>query len=176
MFGRFLRPSRVAIAGLALCGGLSGMVLVGTAGTASASTASAGPSTITADSSNLNLDVTSSGLVVQDYLYGGPSEVWYVPAVESTGRIKNYYYNECLTTDGVQGDQLYLKPCTRGLSAYQRWSVGQSYPGALLFTNTYFNLDVDVYANSYQPGAPIDAWPNNGGYNNQRFQVTNVNP
>jgi hypothetical protein len=132
--------------------------------------------TITADSSNLNLVVTSSGLVVQDWLYSGPSEVWHVPAVESTGRIKNYYYNECLTTDGVPGDQLYLKPCTAQLSAYQRWSVGQEYPGAFLFTNPYFNLYVDVYGGSNQPGAHIDAWPDNGGYPNQRFQLTNVNP
>jgi hypothetical protein len=172
--------SRVAIAGLALCGALSGVALVGRAGTASASTAHvstalAGESTITADSSGLNLDVTSSGLVVQDYLYGGPSEVWRVPAVESTGRIRNYAYNECLTTDGVEGDQLYLKRCTSQLRVYQSWSVGQG-PQGFIFTNTYFNLDVDVYGNSYQPGAPIDAWPNNGGYNNQWFQVTNVNP
>jgi hypothetical protein len=177
MFGRFFRPSRLAVAGLALFGGLSGLALVGTAGTASASTASTGEwTTITAVSSGLSLDVTSSGVVVQNPLedpgYAGPiaSQIWHVPTPGTMGRIKNYAYNECLTTDGVQGDQLYLKRCTSGLVRYQTWEPTLTTSGYAI-TAWYTPYQIDVYGNSYQAGAPIDAWPFNGGYNNQFFQL-----
>ena len=70
----------------------------------------------------------------------------------------------CVTTDGVEGDQLYLKPCTRSLVEYQRWNVQQEAPG-LLFSNPYFGLVVDVYGGSQAPGAAIDGWPYRGGLN-----------
>ena len=164
---RFFRQSRSALAALAVCAGLSGAVLVATGGTAYAS----GLAGISADSSGLYLDTIGGG-VFQDQGQGLASQEWYVPAAGHYGRIKNYVYNACLTTDGGAGDELYLKPCTRRWVDYQTWYVQQDAPG-YNFSNPYFGLDVDVYGNSSQPGAPIDGWPYNGDFN-QWFQLAVV--
>jgi hypothetical protein len=174
MFDRFSRRSRVAIAGLALCGGLSGVVLVGSGGPAYAGTATGRAANtkelagVSADSSGLYLDTIGGG-VFQDEGYGGASQEWYVPAAGHYGRIKNYVYNTCITTDGVAGDELYLRPCTQRYLAAQTWYVQQDAPG-YNFSNPHFGLVADVYGNSSQSGAPIDGWPYNGQFN-QWFQL-----
>jgi hypothetical protein len=127
----------------------------------------------TTNSSGLYLDTIGGGLF-RDEGYGGASQEWYVPAAGQYGRIKNYVYNACLTTDGVAGDELYLRTCTRRWVAYQTWYVQQDAPG-YNFSNPYFGLVVDVYGNSGQPGALIDGWPYNGQFN-QWFQLQFVNP
>jgi hypothetical protein len=168
MSGRFFRRARLALAGMALCGGVSGVALAATGGTAYASTAYGSVlAGISADSSSLYLDTIGGG-VFQDYGYGGASQEWYVPAAGTSGQIKNYAYNACLTTDGVPGDELYLRPCTRRRVDYQTWYVYQTAPG-YEFSNPYSGLVVDVYGDSTTPGAPIDAWYYNG-QSNQWFQ------
>ena len=172
MLRRIVRRPRLALTGLALCGGLSGAVLVAPG---SAAYASQAPSTyLAAESSGLYLDVSPYGGVIQNQVTYSTGQYWSVPEAGSYGRIKNLGYNACLTTDGVPGDQLYLKPCTRSLAAYQTW---YTQPAESLqnvtsynFSNPYFGLDVEVYQGSNLPGAAIDAWPYNGGYSNQWFQ------
>ncbi len=165
MSGRFLRRSRLVMAGMALCGGVSGVALAATGGTADASTAYAIElGQICNDYSHLVLDVGQNGVMIQDQLDGSSAQLWSIPAAGESGRFKNWSYNMCVTTDGVEGDQLYLKPCTRSLVEYQTWDVQQEAPG-LLFSNPYFGLVVDVYGGSTLPGAAIDGWPYRGGSN-----------
>jgi hypothetical protein len=146
MLGRFVRRPRLALTGLALCAGLSGAVLVATGGAAYASQA---PATyLAAESSGLYLDVSQYGGVIQNQVTYSTGQYWSVPEAGSYGRIKNFGYNACVTTDGVPGDQLYLKPCARSLAAYQTW---YTQPAESLqnvtsynFSNPYFGLDVEV--------------------------------
>jgi hypothetical protein len=168
MSGRFFHRARLALAGLALCGGVSGVALAATGGTAYATTFD-GP--LTALSSSWSLDVGQNGLVIQDQYDASFSQIWYTQSPGTFGRIKNFFYNKCLTTDGVEGDQLYLKRCTRSLAAYQTWKVIQDAPEIESFWSPYFNLYVDVYQGSKQLGAPIDGWPYNGGALNQWFSI-----
>jgi hypothetical protein len=173
MSARFFRRSRAALAGLAVCGGLTAGTLAATAGPAAAQSADAQSyGTLTAYSSGLNLDVSGAstapgGVVIQSYANGGADQNWSVPAVYTTGRIRNQNSGMCLTTDGVAGDQLYQKPCLRRLARYQRWHVYLAAFAAntVTFYNPAFGLAVDVYENSTQAGAPIDAWPLNGQMN-----------
>ena len=57
-------------------------------------------------------------------------------------------------------------------SPYEDWVVQDNSQGdavngnqAVSIYNPAFNLVVDVYGNSYSAGAPIDAWPANGQFN-----------
>ncbi len=165
MSGRFLHRARLALAGMALCGGISGVTVAVTGGTAYASTAYAVElGQIYNDYSNLVLDVGQNGVMIQDQLDGSTTQLWSTPAPGSSGRFKNWSYNLCVTTNGVEGEQLYLKPCSRSLVEYQTWDVQQEAPG-LLFSNPYSGLVVDVYGCSNAPGAAIDGWPYHGGSN-----------
>ncbi len=74
---------------------------------------------------------------------------------------------QCLTNDGIAGDQLRQWPCQN--SIYQEWSTQ-------LLSGGYFTYDivsaasglaVDVYGASHGAGAPIDTWYPNYGYNRQ---------
>ncbi len=102
---------------MALCGGVSGVALAATGGTASAD-----PSyvTLTSASTGLNLDVKGAstepgpnGVVIQWYPNGQANQYWSVPAVGTIGVIRNENSGMCLTTDGYEGDQLYQEPCSR---------------------------------------------------------------
>jgi hypothetical protein len=171
MSGRLFRRSRAALAGLGLCGAATVAALAATTGTASA----AQPeyyAPLTAQSSGLDLDVsgasTAAGApVIQAPADGGYSQDWATPGVGSEGRIWNLNSRMCLTTDGVAGDQLYQKPCIRRLARYERWAVYGISGSIVVLYNTYFGLAVDVYQNSLQAGAPIDAWPYNGQPNQE---------
>jgi hypothetical protein len=168
MSARFFRRSRAALAGLALCGGLTAGTLAITAGPADAQSYV----TLTAYSSGWNLAISGAstapgGVVIQTYADGEADQNWSVPAVYATGRIRNQNSGMCLTTDGVAGDQLYQKPCLRRLAEYQQWHVYLAAFAAntVTFYNPTFGLAVDVYGNSDSIGAPIDAWPLNGQAN-----------
>jgi hypothetical protein len=199
MSSRFFHRSRAALAGLALCGGVAVAALAAASGTAYAApsgtahapsgtthavpigtthapsgTASASEEyfPLTADSSDLNLDVSgastaNAATVIQWPANGGLDQNW-DPNTPIPGLIQNENSGMCLTTDGVAGDQLYQKPCIKRLREYQTWDQYFAAPG-VCFYNPYFGLVVDVYGNSDQAGAPIDAWPYNGGLN-QWFQ------
>jgi hypothetical protein len=82
--------------------GLSGAVLVATGSAAYASQASA--TYLAAESSGLYLDVSQYGGVIQNQVTYSTAEFWSVPEAGSYGRIKNFGYNACVTTDGVPGD------------------------------------------------------------------------
>jgi hypothetical protein len=168
MSARFFRRSRVALAGLALGGGLAAGALALTASPADAQSYV----TLTAYSSGFDLDVSGAstapgGVVIQWPADGGANQNWSVPAVWTTGRIRNQNSGMCLTTDGVAGDQLYQKPCIPRLAEYQRWHVylAAFASNTVTFYNPTFGLAVDVYGDSTMAGAPIDAWPLNGQYN-----------
>ena len=82
MSGRFLRRSRLVMAGMALCGGVSGVALAATGGTADASTAYAIElGQIYNDYSHLVLDVGQNGVMIQDQLDGSSA-----PALVHTRR------------------------------------------------------------------------------------------
>src|SRR6185437_7118723 len=75
----------------------------------------------------------------------------------------------CVTTDGVAGDAVSQQPCTG--SAGQEWEAETWttwwLPGSLLMTfqNPASGLVLEIYGDSYSPGATIDAWYPDGGYN-----------
>jgi hypothetical protein len=81
----------------------------------------------------------------------------------------------CLTTDGVAGDQLYQKLCDGNLAPYQQWNVIEPSYGWVELYNPWFDLAVDVYCNSNEPGAPIDAWHPNG-QSNHYFWASALSP
>jgi hypothetical protein len=180
MFDRFIRRSRKAWVGLTLCAGISGAVLAGTAGTASADPyiAPAGATHLAAASDNLLLDVAGASAqpgapVIQWPDNGGNNQYWNVPRAFSVGVVQNLNSGQCLTTDGVAGDQLFQWPCDPNLAAYQDWdpaSYNVSGVGVVEeFVNGAFGLRVDVGGDSSQPGTPIIAWPYNGSQPNQQF-------
>jgi hypothetical protein len=163
MLDRFVRRSRVAMAGLALCGGISGVALAATAGTASADPGIT--TTLAANSSGLVLDVKGAsmepgpdGVVIQWYPNGQANQNWVLPAPGSTGFIRNQNSGMCLTTDGAAGDQLYQEPCDPNLASYEQWNVTQPGYGQVELYNPWFDLAVDVYNDSSMAGQPIDAW------------------
>jgi len=136
------------------------------------------------NTADLLLDVsggsTEPGAPVIDWwANGGANQAWifqsslyYAP---NTYEIVNQNSGQCLTTDGVAGDQLYQWPCTPWshnqvwVSDIRGFSDGQGHA----ISNPAFGLVVDVYGNTSWPGAAIDAWYPNGGQN-QYFQSDKV--
>jgi len=117
--------------------------------------------------------------VIDWWANGGANQAWifqsslyYAP---NTYEIVNQNSGQCLTTDGVAGDQLYQWPCTPWshnqvwVSDIRGFSDGQGHA----ISNPAFGLVVDVYGNTSWPGAAIDAWYPNGGQN-QYFQSDKV--
>ncbi|TWP37294.1 RICIN domain-containing protein [Leekyejoonella antrihumi] len=155
-------------AGLAAC---SAVLIAAGAGTASASTAFTTHLTPN-NTFYLQLDVsgasTAPGAPVIDWWSnGGANQAWsFIDAGGGSYEIVNQNSGQCLTTDGVAGDQLYQYPCWGGWS--QLWNTGLN-PGDLgavaTMSNPETGLDVDVDGNSPWPGAAIDAWYPNGGAN-----------
>jgi Ricin-type beta-trefoil lectin domain-like len=96
-----------------------------------------------------------------------------------------YYYivnqnsGQCLTSDGVAGDQVYQWPCVG--SPYQQWTrneydVGPSGPdfGSRLadtWQSVASGLYLDVSQDSPWPGAAIDTWYWNGGANQYFYET-----
>jgi len=167
MSGSFFRRSCAALAGLALCGGITLAGLAATGGTASANTVPYATSQLVFSSSGLLLDVSGASLtpgapVIQWYPNGQSNQAWNIPEGETPGPVSNVNSGQCLSTDGVAGDQLYQWPCDPG-SINQQWSLIYPYgPDYADLYNPYFDLVVDVSGDSYAAGASIDAWPWNG--------------
>jgi len=173
-------PARRRAARLsALLAGLAVPALVGGAALAGPASASTGFTThITpANTFYLLLDVsggsTQPGAPVIDWWAdGGANQEWtFSPdGGANTYEIINVNSGQCLTTDGVAGDQLYQLPCSG--SQIQQWRTGLSLSDQNTSTieNVYSGLYVDVSGNSPWPGAAIDTWPYDGG-ENQYFAV-----
>lgn len=126
-------------------------------------------------SSMYNLDVVGASTWV-----GAPIDVWYFNGNDNqqftypetdkqVAEIRNLGSQQCITTDGVAGDTLYQMPC--GNSAGQLWEaeVFTTWwnPGKTMVTyiNPASGLAMEVYGDSYSPGATVDAWYPNGNEN-----------
>ena len=134
---------------------------------------------------------TSPGAPVIDWFYdGGEEQVWHffpldVPAPNGRGapvpdlyEIINENSHQCLTTDGVAGDQVYQDPCDGSPS--QQWLTGvvEINDGCAVgggvctpdgIQSVSSGLYLDVSGDSIWPGAEIDTWYENDGAN-QWFQ------
>lgn len=178
MFHRHFRRSRAALAGLALCGGVTFAALAATGGSAYAA-----PSytTLNAASTFMAIDVSGASTapgapVIQWYDDGGANQHWSVPGAGATGEVVNQNSGMCLTTDGRAGDQLFQWYCS-STNSYQQWYVEEAWTlwgNEVDLYNPGSGLWVDVYGDSYWAGASIDAWYANGG-NNQSFYEDGAN-
>lgn len=116
---------------------------------------------------------TSPGAPVIDWwANGGSNQSWtFSPdGGANTYEIINQNSGQCLTTDGVAGDQVLQMPCTG--SQLQEWRTGLSPSSSETYTiqNVYSGLYLDVNSDSPWPGTSIDTWYYNGGQN-QFFQA-----
>ena len=133
---------------------------------------------------DLRLDVSGASTqpgapVIDWFVNNGTNQRWVfqIPATPPGGvpiecingtcayEIINQNSGQCLTTDGVAGDQLYQWPCNG--SGQQLWStnLGNLSNATDTIQNTSSGQCVDVYGWDPFPGARIDAWPCNGGAN-----------
>jgi Ricin-type beta-trefoil lectin domain-like len=82
-----------------------------------------------------------------------------------TYEIINDNSGQCLTTDGVAGDQLYQFP--RVGRRQQLWEtlLTAGAGGSYNIASAYGGLYVDVSGDSAWPGAAVDTWYGNGGHN-----------
>jgi hypothetical protein len=82
----------------------------------------------------------------------------------------------CLTTDGTAGDTLYQYPCQNAAGQMWQaevWTDSWDYRGQTMvtFLNPSSGLVIDIYDNSYDAGATVDAW-----YPNQQTNQAFVLP
>jgi len=167
--GTRLRAPLVVAAALAATVG-SGLLA---ATPASADTSNYGGLLALSDSLNLDVDQasTSAGAWLDVWYQNGNAnqQFTYPSSNGQIAQIENQNSQMCVTTDGVPGDAVSQQPCNG--SNGQKWEAQTStawwLPGSLLvsFINPYSNLVLEIYGNSSSPGATIDAWPANGGYN-----------
>jgi hypothetical protein len=161
------------------------MIAAGATGLIAASAGSASAATnfsahlTPANTGFLQLDVsgasTAAGAPVIDWwANGGANQLWtFSPAGDGKYEIINSNSGQCLTTDGVAGDQLRQFPCEGGPG--QLWRTGLTGDPLDIvighnIANPAFGLNVDVYGNNPWPGTAVDAWYPNGGAN-QSFAV-----
>lgn len=122
----------------------------------------------------LQLDVggasTSPGAGVIDWwTNGGANQAWTFTRITgnpNTFEIINQNSGQCLTTDGVAGDQVYQEPCDQ--DATEEWITGlRPATGATAYSieSAYSGLYLDVNGDSPWPDTSIDTWYGNGGYN-----------
>jgi hypothetical protein len=96
-------------------------------------------------------------------------EFTYPQSDGEVAQIENQNSQMCITTDGVAGDAVYQLPCDNDV--LQQWEAETStvwwLPGSLLvtFQNPTTGLVLEVYNDSYSPGATVDAWYANDGLN-----------
>ncbi|HUN32233.1 MAG TPA: RICIN domain-containing protein [Trebonia sp.] len=149
-----------------------------------ASTALAGPASasteftvhITPDNTlGLLLDVSGASTqpgapVIDWYADGGANQEWtFLPdGGTNTYEIINANSGQCLTTDGVAGDQLYQLPCAGGPIQQWQTAITPGQEGVGTIRNVSSGLYVDVSGDSPWPGAAIDTWYYNG-QDNQYF-------
>jgi len=122
-----------------------------------------------ASNSSLVLD-GATGYITQQALNGTSSQLWELVPVGSLYQIVNLSDNDCLTTSGTAGAQLFLWFCTS--TSQDLWQLPSDF-GAGFFGSPIENpasgLYIDVFGGSTAAGGAIDAWPWNGGYANQSF-------
>jgi hypothetical protein len=166
---RGLRAAAAVAAAALVAGG------VALAGAGSASANVAGYRQLNVLSSGYSLDVvgasTSPFAQIDVWYNNGNANQWFSfpQGNGQVGEIQNQNSGMCITTDDVPGDALYQFPCENG--ADQQWEAETSTvwwdPDQVQYTflNPASGLVMDVYGNSYSPGATVDAWYPNGGYN-----------
>jgi len=130
---------------------------------------------LTSTSSWYSLDVSGASTSLF-----APIDVWYdngnanqqFTYPENSGQvaeIRNQNSGMCVSTDGTAGDTLFQLPCEN--AADQEW-LAEPWtawwnPGKTMvtFLNPWSGLVMDVYGDSYSPGASVDAWYPDGGLN-----------
>ena len=121
---------------------------------------------------------TTPGTGVIDWsITDGAEQEWtFKPTVDAadTYQIINDNSNQCLTTDGVAGDQVYQDPCNGSRS--QQWKTGlidALSPWTFVpIQSVSSGLYLDVRGDSFWQGTVIDTWYGNGG-NNQGWAIPN---
>jgi hypothetical protein len=112
----------------------------------------------------------ATGYITQQVPDGASSQLWELVPVGSLYQIVNLSDNDCLTTSGTAGAQLFIWFCTS--TSQDLWQLPADF-GAGLFGSPIENpasgLYIDVFGGSTTAGGAIDAWPWNGGYANQSF-------
>jgi len=110
---------------------------------------------------------TAPGAPVIDWwANGGANQNWTFNSVgpASTYEIINQNSGQCLTTDGVPGDQVTQMPCVGSLQ--QEWLTAfNPGRGPRMIQSVYSGLYLDVNSDSPWPGASIDTWYYNGNSN-----------
>jgi hypothetical protein len=112
----------------------------------------------------------ASGYITQQVPDGASSQLWELVPQGSLYQLVNLADNDCLTTSGTAGAQLFLWFCTS--TSQDLWQLPANF-GAPVFGSTISSpasgLVIDVFGGSTTAGGAIDAWPSNGGYANQDF-------
>ena len=156
----------------------SALAMTAGLGALAASPASADTSTydsLSSASSLYSLDVAGASTSI-----GASIDVWYAngnanqdftypSANGQVAQIENQNSQMCVTTDGVAGDTLYQFPCVGAASQQweaETWTAWWS-PGStqVTYLNPASGLVMEIYGDSYSPGASVDAWYPNGGLN-----------
>ncbi|MFI7034258.1 RICIN domain-containing protein [Microbispora rosea] len=116
------------------------------------------------------------GAKIIQYVVSGDNDLWYFRAVNGHTEIVNKLSNKCMTTDGVEGHQLYQWYCegTPG----QLWDIGFTsgiggpslVPGTI--KNPASNLVADIAGGSITSGAAVIGYHYTGG-TNQLFNALN---
>ena len=100
---------------------------------------------------------------------GGANQAWTFTRITNdpnTFEIVNQNSSQCMTTNGVAGDQVYQEPCDQGTA--QQWITGlrpATGASAYAIESAYSGLYLDVNGDSPWPDTSIDTWYWNGGYN-----------
>jgi len=156
------------LAGLAVPALVGGAVLAGPASASTAFTIHVTPN----NTFGLLLDVSGASTqpgapVIDWWANGGANQEWtfWPIGASNTYEIINGNSKQCLTTDGVAGDQLYQLPCTGSEGQLWQTFLNPASTSTYPIRNAYSGLFVDVNGNSPWPGAAIDTWPYDGGAN-----------
>jgi hypothetical protein len=166
---RLVRRAAAATAAITVAAGLS---VVGASGAQAGTSFTVRLSPHLVLNPGLVLDVSGASHApyagVIDYVpNNGANQLWtFVSFSGNDYEIINVNSNECLTTDGVPGHQVYQLPCN-GQSG-QHWVTNLTagdHSTPRLIQNPGSSLCLDVYGGSSWGGAVIDAWWWNGADN-----------
>jgi hypothetical protein len=112
---------------------------------------------------------TQPGAPVIDWWQnGGSNQGWtFVPNGSGPNiyEIINDNSGQCLTTDGVAGDQVFQDPCSSSLLQLWHTPLNPSSAESWAIQNVGSLLFLDVSGDNAWPGASIDTWTWNGGSN-----------
>ena len=147
---------------------LLGATLAGTASASSGFTTHITPNNTFA----LVLDVSGGSTypgapVIDWYSNGGQNQNWLFQPTGGTNtyQIINVNSNQCLTTDGVAGDQVYQDPCDGSTAQQWQTSLTPSLTTTWPIKSVYSGLYLDVNGDSPWARTSIDTWYWNGGAN-----------